>query len=96
MTHQWPTRLGGAAAGLANGLFGGGGGMVLLPILARWGGLTQRRLYATCVGIMDVADQLLPVLLPFLVVCIVGSALVMVVSGRVAQAAIRRERGARQ
>ena len=50
----------------------------------------------TCVGIMDVADQLLPVLLPFLVVCIVGSALVMVVSGHVAQAAIRRERGARQ
>lgn len=50
----------------------------------------------TCVGIMDVADQLLPVLLPFLVVCIVGSALVMVVSGCVAQAAIRRERGARQ
>ena len=45
----------------------------------------------TCVGIMDVADQLLPVLLPFLVVCIVGSALVMAVSGRVAQAAIRRE-----
>lgn len=24
--------------------------MVLLPILARWGGLSQRRLYATCVG----------------------------------------------
>lgn len=26
--------------------------MVLLPILARWGGLTQRRLYATCVGVI--------------------------------------------
>lgn len=26
--------------------------MVLLPILARWGSLTQRRLYATCVGVI--------------------------------------------
>ena len=26
--------------------------MVLLPLLARWGGLTQRRLYATCVGVI--------------------------------------------
>ena len=26
----------GAAAGLVNGLFGGGGGMVLLPLLNRW------------------------------------------------------------
>ena len=44
MTHQWPTRLGGAAAGLANGLFGGGGGMVLLPILARWGAVSYTHL----------------------------------------------------
>lgn len=48
----WAARLGGAAAGLANGLFGGGGGMVLLPILARQGGLSQRKLYATCVGVI--------------------------------------------
>ena len=40
------------AAGLANGLFGGGGGMVFLPILSRWGGLSQRKLYATCVGVI--------------------------------------------
>lgn len=42
--------LAGGAAGLANGLFGGGGGMVLLPILSRQ--LPPRRLYATCVGII--------------------------------------------
>ncbi len=42
----------GAAAGLANGLFGGGGGMVFLPILSRFGALSQRRLYATCVGVI--------------------------------------------
>lgn len=52
MKSNWPARIAGAAAGLANGLFGGGGGMVLLPILSRFGLLEQRRLYATCVGII--------------------------------------------
>ena len=42
----------GAAAGLVNGCFGGGGGMVLLPILDRTAGLPQRKLYATCVGVI--------------------------------------------
>ena len=45
-------RIAGAAAGLANGLFGGGGGMVFLPILSRWGRLEDRKLYATCVGVI--------------------------------------------
>lgn len=48
----WSTRLAGAAAGLANGLFGGGGGMVFLPILARQGRLSARQLFATCVGVI--------------------------------------------
>ena len=26
--------------------------MVVLPILSRWGGLSQRKLYATCVGVI--------------------------------------------
>ena len=26
--------------------------MVVLPLLSRWGGLSQRQLYATCVGII--------------------------------------------
>lgn len=49
---KWAARIAGGAAGLANGLFGGGGGMVLLPILSRWGGLNARRLYATCVAVI--------------------------------------------
>lgn len=49
---RWVPRLAGAAAGAANGLFGGGGGMVLLPVLSRWGGLPPRRLYATCVAVI--------------------------------------------
>lgn len=50
--NNWPARLAGALAGLANGLFGGGGGMVFLPILSRWGDLDARKLYATCVGVI--------------------------------------------
>ena len=52
MNSRWPARIAGGAAGLANGLFGGGCGMVFLPILSRWGGLEQRKLYATCVGVI--------------------------------------------
>ena len=52
MKSSWPARIAGGAAGLANGLFGGGGGMVLLPILSRFAPLEQRRLYATCVGVI--------------------------------------------
>ena len=52
MASKWPARIAGGAAGLANGLFGGGGGMVFLPILSRWGNLNSRQLYATCVAVI--------------------------------------------
>lgn len=52
MDRTWSARLAGGAAGLANGLFGGGGGMVFLPILSRSGALSQRQLFATCVGVI--------------------------------------------
>jgi uncharacterized membrane protein YfcA len=42
--------LAGGAAGLANGLFGGGGGMVFLPLMGR--SLPGRKLFATCVGVI--------------------------------------------
>lgn len=44
--------LAGAAAGLVNGFFGGGGGMVLVPLLAGWCGLGQRKAFATSVAII--------------------------------------------
>lgn len=44
--------LAGAAAGLANGLFGGGGGSVLVPLLRRPCGLTQRQAFATSVAVI--------------------------------------------
>ena len=39
----------GLLAGLANGFFGGGGGMVLVPMLAGPCGLSQRKAFATSV-----------------------------------------------
>ena len=45
VASKWPAGIAGGAAGLANGLFGGGGGMVFLPILcAGWGTLNPRQL----------------------------------------------------
>ena len=52
MDSKWLARLAGAGAGLANGLFGGGGGMVFLPVISRDGSLSRRQLYATCVGVI--------------------------------------------
>lgn len=42
----------GALAGLANGFFGGGGGMVLVPLLAGPCGLSQREAFANSVLII--------------------------------------------
>ncbi len=52
MRHTWVPQLAGALAGLANGLFGGGGGMVWVPLLSRFGHLPPQKLYATCVGVI--------------------------------------------
>lgn len=44
--------LSGAAAGAANGLFGAGGGMILVPLLTRWAGLADKRAFATSISII--------------------------------------------
>lgn len=44
--------LSGGAAGLVNGFFGGGGGMVLVPLLTGRCGLDQRKAFATSVAII--------------------------------------------
>ena len=44
--------LAGGMAGLANGFFGGGGGMLLVPLLVGKCGLDQRRAFATSVAII--------------------------------------------
>ena len=52
MTDKWKKRVAGTAGGLINGLFGGGGGMVLLPLLTKWSRLEARAAFATCVAII--------------------------------------------
>ena len=52
MTDKWKNRISGTAGGLINGLFGGGGGMVLLPLLTKWSRLEARAAFATCVAII--------------------------------------------
>ena len=42
----------GALAGLANGLFGAGGGLFLVPLFTSWVGLEQRRAFATSVAVV--------------------------------------------
>ena len=44
--------LAGGAAGIANGFFGGGGGMTLVPLLVRRCGLSQRQAFATSVAVI--------------------------------------------
>ena len=52
MTDKTKNRIAGTAGGLVNGAFGGGGGMVLLPLLTKWSGLEAKNAFATCVAII--------------------------------------------
>ncbi|MBQ3054641.1 MAG: sulfite exporter TauE/SafE family protein [Oscillospiraceae bacterium] len=42
----------GALAGIANGLFGAGGGMFLVPLFCRWCGIEERKAFATSVAVV--------------------------------------------
>lgn len=42
----------GGLAGAANGFFGAGGGMFLVPLLVRWCGIEERRAFATSVAVI--------------------------------------------
>lgn len=52
MTDKRKNQIAGLSGGLINGLFGGGGGMVLLPLLTKWSKLEARSAFATCVAII--------------------------------------------
>ena len=53
MRHsKWKYLLAGGAAGLTNGLFGGGGGSVLVPLLTRCCDLEEKRAFATSVAVI--------------------------------------------
>lgn len=42
----------GVAAGGINGLFGGGGGMALVPLLTKWCGVEEKKSFANCVAVI--------------------------------------------
>lgn len=44
--------LSGALAGIANGLFGAGGGMVLVPMFIRFSGMEEKRAFATSIAVI--------------------------------------------
>ena len=48
----------GALAGAANGLFGSGGGLFLVPLLSRWAGVEQKRAFATSVAVIVLLSPL--------------------------------------
>lgn len=52
MNVKWKYRISGAAAGLVSGLFGGGGGTVLVPLLTAWCKMGQKRAMANCVAVI--------------------------------------------
>ncbi len=49
---RWAPVIAGIASGMVNGLFGGGGGMILVPLLVRKCGLTQQQAFATSVAVI--------------------------------------------
>ncbi len=48
----WKFALAGALAGAANGFFGSGGGLFLVPLFVGWMGMEQRRAFATSMAVI--------------------------------------------
>lgn len=65
--NQWKSILIGALAGILNGMFGAGGGLILVPLLISWIGVEQKKAFATSVAVM------LPIsLASYILFCIKG------------------------
>lgn len=52
MTDKRKLQLTGVAGGLVNGLFGGGGGTAVVPLLTCWCGMEEKRAFATCIAVI--------------------------------------------
>lgn len=52
MRTKWKYAVAGGLAGVANGLFGGGGGSVFVPLLTGYCKLDQRKAFATSVAVI--------------------------------------------
>ena len=94
--------LAGALAGLANGLFGAGGGLLLIPLLTGCCGLEQRQALATSVAVTLPLSALsaliywlrdglpLPAALPFALGGALGGFLAGKLMGRLPEKLLRR------
>ena len=49
---KWGPKVCGAVAGVINGLFGAGGGMVLIPLLRKWTDLEEKEIFACSVAVI--------------------------------------------
>lgn len=58
MKEKWRYPIIGALAGAANGLFGSGGGLFLVPLLTAWTGMEQKRAFATSVAIITLLSPI--------------------------------------
>lgn len=52
MTIAWKCIVAGGLAGLLNGLFGAGGGLVLVPLFSAWLGIEEKKAFATSVAVI--------------------------------------------
>lgn len=52
MKNKTKCRLAGSAAGFINGIFGGGGGMVLIPLLMHRVHMTEKETFATSIAVI--------------------------------------------
>ena len=49
---HWKAVIAGVCTGVINGFFGGGGGMLLVPLLSRWMKLEQHQAFATSTAVI--------------------------------------------
>ena len=52
MTQRTKCLVAGALAGILNGLFGAGGGLILIPLLEHWLDMDQKHAFATSIAII--------------------------------------------
>ena len=52
MTNKWKCIVAGGLAGLLNGLFGAGGGLVLVPLFTTWIGVEEKKAFATSIAVI--------------------------------------------
>lgn len=52
MKRKMKLRISGVVAGGINGLFGGGGGMALVPLLTKCCGVEEKKAFANCVAVI--------------------------------------------